>query len=134
MDEAASTDQPATGLERSATASELQPATSVAPAVARRLRAARPDLAFLAFGSAGLLAAALIRLALLPTRGYPFDLDQFVLWAHQLTNTPLGDAYRLGLPYPPVMIYVLWALGALDRIYSIRLSIELDQLIMSPLY
>jgi Gpi18-like mannosyltransferase len=62
----------------------------------------------------GLLAAALLRLALLPTMGLRDDTDQFVGWVHQLaTGLPLGDAYRLDLSFPPVMVYVFWALAHL---------------------
>ncbi len=62
----------------------------------------------------GLLAAAILRLALLPTIGLRSDTDQFVGWVHQLaTGLPLGEAYRLDLGFPPVMVYVLWVLAHL---------------------
>jgi len=60
----------------------------------------------------GLLAAAILRLALLPSVGLRADTDQFVGWVHALaTGLPLGDAYRLDLSFPPVMVYVFWALA-----------------------
>jgi len=61
-----------------------------------------------------LLAAAMLRLALLPAVGLRDDTDQFVGWVHQLaTGLPLGEAYRLDLSFPPVMVYVFWALAHL---------------------
>ena len=62
----------------------------------------------------GLLAAAVLRLALLPAVGLRDDTDQFVGWVHELaTGLPLGEAYRLDLSFPPVMVYVFWALAHL---------------------
>jgi hypothetical protein len=62
----------------------------------------------------GLLAAAILRLALLPAVGLRADTDQFVGWVHQFaTGLPLGEAYRLDLSFPPVMVYVFWALAHL---------------------
>ena len=62
----------------------------------------------------GLLAAAILRLALLPTVGLRDDTDQFVGWVHQFaTGLPLGEAYRLDLSFPPVMVYLFWALAHL---------------------
>ena len=62
----------------------------------------------------GLLAAAILRLALLPAVGLRDDTDQFVGWVHALaTGLPLGEAYRLDLSFPPVMVYVFWALAHL---------------------
>ncbi len=62
----------------------------------------------------GLVAAAVLRLALLPAVGLRADTDQFVGWVHQLaTGLPLGDAYRLDLSFPPVMVYIFWALAHL---------------------
>ena len=44
--------------------------------------------------------------------GLRADTDQFVGWVHQLaTGLPLGEAYRLDLSFPPVMVYVFWALA-----------------------
>ncbi len=62
----------------------------------------------------GLLAAAGLRLALLPAVGLRDDTDQFVGWVHQLaTGLPIGEAYRLDLSFPPVMVYIFWALAHL---------------------
>ena len=62
----------------------------------------------------GLVGAAILRLALLPTMGLRPDTDQFVGWVHQLaTGLPLGDAYRLDFSFPPIMVYVFWALAHL---------------------
>jgi Gpi18-like mannosyltransferase len=60
----------------------------------------------------GLIAAAILRLALLPAVGLRADTDQFVGWVHQLaTGFPLGEAYRLDLSFPPVMVYIFWTLA-----------------------
>lgn len=60
----------------------------------------------------GLVAAAALRVVLLPLVGLRDDTDQFVGWVHQLaTGLPLGEAYRLDLSFPPVMVYVFWALA-----------------------
>ena len=62
----------------------------------------------------GLLAAVILRMALLPAVGLRADTDQFVGWVHALaTGLPLGEAYRLDLSFPPVMVYVFWALAHL---------------------
>jgi Gpi18-like mannosyltransferase len=60
----------------------------------------------------GLVAAAILRLALLPAVGLRADTDQFVGWVHQMaTGLPLGEAYRLDLSFPPVMVYLFWTLA-----------------------
>jgi Gpi18-like mannosyltransferase len=62
----------------------------------------------------GMVAAAILRLALLPAVGLRADTDQFVGWVHALaTGLPLGDAYRLDLSFPPVMVYIFWTLAHL---------------------
>jgi Gpi18-like mannosyltransferase len=67
----------------------------------------------------GALAGALVlaiclRLLLLPTQGMRPDLDQFAQWAHAFAmGLPLGHAYRLNLSFPPVLTYLIWALGNL---------------------
>jgi Gpi18-like mannosyltransferase len=61
--------------------------------------------------------AVAVRLVLLPTDGFRPDLDQFVLWVHDIATTPLGDAYRQNLSFPPVMVYVFATLGALDPVF-----------------
>jgi Gpi18-like mannosyltransferase len=69
----------------------------------------RRDRSWLAVG---LIAAAILRLALLPAAGLRADSDQFVGWVHQLaTGLPLGEAYRLDLSFPPVMVYLFWTLA-----------------------
>ena len=103
MDRAASVPNPVAGSE---------PASGVGRLMAGERVEDLRRLAILGFA-----AAALIRVALLPSQGFRPDLDQFVLWAHELVVTPLGDAYRLGMPYPPVLVYVLAALGALDPMF-----------------
>ena len=61
----------------------------------------------------GLIAIA-VRVALLPTAGFRPDLDQFVLWVHDIATGGLGDVYRQNLSFPPVMAYVFAGLGVLD--------------------
>jgi hypothetical protein len=100
------------------TASVQHPvASSEAPVPVSRLAVREQDQGLGRLAFIGFAAAALLRVALLPTRGFPFDLDQFVLWTHELAVTPLGEAYRHGMPYPPVMVYVLAALGAIDPVF-----------------
>jgi hypothetical protein len=67
--------------------------------------------AILAFG---LIAAAVVRLILLPTPGLTGDLDQFVLWVHGIATQPLGRAYDQNLSFPPVMIYVWGVLAMVE--------------------
>ena len=62
----------------------------------------------------GLGAAVVVRLLLLPAVGYRYDMDQFVLWTHGLAVAPFGDAYRMDLSFPPVMVYVFGVLAALE--------------------
>ena len=77
---------------------------------AERGRWWRRDVALL---TVGMILAGALRLALLPTQGSP-DLDQFVGWAHAFAmGHPLGEAYRLDLSFPPVLTYLIWALGNL---------------------
>jgi Gpi18-like mannosyltransferase len=61
----------------------------------------------------GLGLAAAIRLLLLPTDGLRGDLDQFVLWAHNLVTRPFGNAYDQDITFPPVMVYVWGSLATL---------------------
>ena len=64
--------------------------------------------------AAGLVAAALIRLPLLPTEGLKGDLDQFVLWVHGIVTGGFGRAYDQNLSFPAVMVYVWGLLGAVE--------------------
>lgn len=51
---------------------------------------------------------------LLPASGLRPDLDIFATWAHWIATNPLGIAYRIDLAFPPVMVYVFWALGIVE--------------------
>jgi len=62
---------------------------------------------------AGLAAAILIRLILLPTDGFRDDLDQFVGWVRDIGRAPFGQAYRLDLSFPPVMAYLFALMGGI---------------------
>jgi hypothetical protein len=69
--------------------------------------------------SIGLVAAALLRLALLPTEGLRDDLDLFAMWIHRLaTDVPLGHAYDLPLTFPPVMTYLFRVMGAAQPLFQ----------------
>jgi len=63
---------------------------------------------------AGLIVAAIVRLALLPTPGLRGDLDQFVLWVHGIASGGLPRAYDQDLAFPPVMVYLWAALTAIE--------------------
>jgi len=77
----------------------------------------RLDLAIL---GAGLLAAAAVRLALLPTEGMRGDLDLFISWTHELaTDVPLGHAYDLELTFGPVMAYLFRLIGLLVPAFQV---------------
>jgi hypothetical protein len=62
----------------------------------------------------GLIAAAIVRLVLLPTPGLTGDLDQFVMWVHGIATQPLGHAYDQGIAFGPVMVYIWGALAAIE--------------------
>jgi hypothetical protein len=62
----------------------------------------------------GFALAVAVRLLLLPTPGLTGDLDQFVTWAHQVLNQPIGQAYEGDLAFPPVMVYVWSVLAAIE--------------------
>jgi hypothetical protein len=62
----------------------------------------------------GVVAAAIVRLVLLPTDGLRGDLDQFVLWVHGIATQPLGRAYDQRIGFPPVMVYVWGLLAAIQ--------------------
>ena len=57
--------------------------------------------------------AVVIRVVLLPTDGLRGDIDQFVLWAHNLVAKPFGNAYDQDITFPPVMVYIWGALATL---------------------
>ena len=75
---------------------------------------ARWNMGLIAVLGVGLIAAAVIRIVLLPTAGLTGDLDQFVLWVHGITTRPLGQAYDQNLSFPPGMVYTWTALGAVE--------------------
>ena len=62
----------------------------------------------------GILAAAVVRLAVLPGYVLLGDLDQYARWAHHLaTDLPFGAAYRQDFSYMPVLVGVFGALAGL---------------------
>jgi Gpi18-like mannosyltransferase len=65
-----------------------------------------------------LLVGIAVRAALLPTRGYPADIDQFVGWVHHIATNGLGTIYGQTAAGPvtfgPVMAYVWGLLGAVQ--------------------
>lgn len=64
--------------------------------------------------AAGLALAAAIRIVLLPTDGFRFDLDTFVMWAHDVAIGPLSRPYEHGFNLPPVMTYIWGILAAVQ--------------------
>jgi hypothetical protein len=59
-----------------------------------------------------------VRLILIPTVGLRDDTDLFARWIHGLTVGPLGEAYRMDLSFPPVMVYVLWVVGLIQPAFQ----------------
>jgi dolichyl-phosphate-mannose-protein mannosyltransferase len=70
------------------------------------------DRRLLLLAAVGLLGAIVVRLAVLPMEGFAGDLDQFILWVRDIGEAPLGQAFRLDLTFPPVMVYQFAAMGA----------------------
>jgi hypothetical protein len=67
-----------------------------------------------------MLAAAVLRVVLLPTVGLRDDTDQFAGWIHQLaTGLPLGQAYTMDLTFGPVMTYLFWLMGQLQPAFQV---------------
>jgi Gpi18-like mannosyltransferase len=63
---------------------------------------------------AGLAVGAAIRLFLLPSNGLRLDLDLFVSWVHGIATRPFGEAFDLGVTFPPTMVYVWGVLAAVE--------------------
>ena len=83
-----------------------------APDDGSRRGAVRPsDLVILV---AGLAMAVLVRLILLPATGLRSDLDIFTTWVHWIATGPFGQAYRIDVAFPPVMVYLFWLLGIVE--------------------
>ena len=61
-----------------------------------------------------LVLAVAVRVALWPAPGLPGDLDQFVLWVHGIATGGLATAYDQNVSFPPVMVYMWGALGAIE--------------------
>ncbi|MGZ8501979.1 MAG: hypothetical protein ACXWW6_03905, partial [Candidatus Limnocylindrales bacterium] len=59
----------------------------------------------------GVVAAIVVRLVLLPAVGLRSDLDIFTTWVHWIVTEPFGQAYRIDLAFPPVMVYLFWLVG-----------------------
>ncbi len=62
----------------------------------------------------GLLTALALRVVLLPTNGFLFDVNTYVAWTHDFAVGPLGQAYRHTVAYLPTLVYVFAGLGAID--------------------
>jgi hypothetical protein len=70
---------------------------------------------WLALALVGVMVVGLIvRVALWPSPGLVGDLDQFVVWAHGVAVGPIGHAYDQDISFPPVMVYLWAALGAIE--------------------
>jgi hypothetical protein len=62
----------------------------------------------------GVLAAVVVRVAVLPGYVLLSDLDQYARWTYHLaTDLPFGAAYRLDMSYMPVLVGVFGALARL---------------------
>lgn len=86
-----------------------EPSTTKHPSTRVNWRVARPTILGL-----GILAAILVRLAVLPGYVLLGDLNQYARWAHHLaTDLPFGAAYRQDLSYMPVLVGVFGALARL---------------------
>jgi hypothetical protein len=64
--------------------------------------------------AAGVAAAILIRLILLPAAGLPGDLDAFAQWVGHISRNGLPNAYDEELTFGPVMTYIWWLLGLVE--------------------
>ena len=62
----------------------------------------------------GIIAAAALRVSLLPTDGLRGDIDQFVGWVHHIATNGLPNAYDEKLTFGPVMAYVWGILVAVE--------------------
>lgn len=69
--------------------------------------------------AAGMLAAVVLRVVLLPTVGLRDDTDQFAGWIHRLaTDLPLGQAYTMDLTFGPVMTYLFWVMAQVQPAFQ----------------
>jgi hypothetical protein len=64
--------------------------------------------------AAGVAAAIVIRLVLLPSAGLPGDLDAFAQWVGHISRNGLPNAYDEELTFGPVMTYIWWLLGLIQ--------------------
>jgi Gpi18-like mannosyltransferase len=68
---------------------------------------------------AGIAAAFIVRLVLLPSEGLRGDLDIFAWWTHLLaTEVPLDRVYEHDLSFGPVMAYVFRAIAQLAPVFQ----------------
>jgi hypothetical protein len=79
-----------------------------------RLARHRPALALLGIGLIGRIALAFV---VFPHAGYAGDLGQFWQWAQALAASGPGSFYASvsSANYPPLYLYLLWALGAIGN-------------------
>jgi hypothetical protein len=92
-------------------AGPIPPGTATDPRATDRRAWGRRDAVAL---GVGLVLAIVLRVVLLPAEGLRQDMDTFAGWVHALaTDVPLGQAYRLDLSFPPIMVYLFWALARL---------------------
>jgi Gpi18-like mannosyltransferase len=68
----------------------------------------------LAVLAAGLIVGGVVRIFLLPSNGLRLDLDLFVSWVHGIAIGSLGQAFDLGVTFPPTMVYVWGVLAAVE--------------------
>lgn len=64
-----------------------------------------------------MLAGAITRVILLPTRGLAGDIDQFIVWVHHIALNGLEHAYDQNLTFGPVMAFIWGLIAALDPVF-----------------
>jgi len=76
--------------------------------------------------AAAIALGVLIRLLVVPAKGFPTDVETFEAWAERLAQIGPGRFYEPGYfsDYPPAFLYVLWSLGALFDGELLRLAVK----------
>lgn len=65
-----------------------------------------------------LFVSLIIRLYLSGFEGHGFDIDTFKKWSNGVYFTGFSHFYSgVGSDYPPLYIYILWAIGKINKLY-----------------
>ncbi|OLC53995.1 MAG: hypothetical protein AUH85_12790 [Chloroflexi bacterium 13_1_40CM_4_68_4] len=89
---------------------------------------------------ASLAVGLVLRLAFVPTAGFPTDVGTFMAWGDRLREVGPGQFYSPDYfsDYPPGFLYVLWlvasAFGGIPQVVAKALSIPFDLAIGVGLY